>query len=179
MKLKKEKLIRLSGRSAFTGSRYVQGLYLGSDYLLGVINTGYAEKYRRFYFTEIQSITIRKMDDRLLNTVSMIPLAFLLSLIVVGMPNVGFPWLVISGFISAFGGFNILLGTRCVVRIQTDVLNERIAGLGRIRRARTVINRLTRRIAEAQADMAIPTSEPVEEAKPEPSTTEPATGNEY
>src|SRR5262245_28041832 len=50
--------IRGLGSSAF---EYVR-LYVGPDHLLSVTSSGYTENYRRFYFRDIQSITVRKSN---------------------------------------------------------------------------------------------------------------------
>src|SRR5437660_10422801 len=49
---------RLPGRGLVAAQR-VQ-LYQGADHLLQVASTGYSESYRRFYFRDIQAITIQK-----------------------------------------------------------------------------------------------------------------------
>src|SRR5215204_2703484 len=49
---------KLPGRGA-SFTHYVR-LYLAADHLLQVSSTGFTERYKRFYFRDIQWITLRK-----------------------------------------------------------------------------------------------------------------------
>src|SRR5215213_3666418 len=57
---------RIGGRGARKRQFFTRNtLWIGSDHLLQVENTGYTEEYKRFYFRDNQSITVQK-DNRFL-----------------------------------------------------------------------------------------------------------------
>jgi hypothetical protein len=57
---------RIGGRGARRRQFFTRNtLWLGADHLLQVEHTGYTEEYKRFYFRDIQGITVQK-DNRFL-----------------------------------------------------------------------------------------------------------------
>src|SRR5687768_16639659 len=57
---------RIGGRGTRRRQFFTRNtLWVGSDHLLQVEHTGYTEEYKRFYFRDIQAITVQK-DNRFL-----------------------------------------------------------------------------------------------------------------
>src|SRR6266513_1233719 len=144
---------RLPGRgvAAFQHVR----LYQGADHLLQVSSTGYSESYRRFYFRDIQAITIQKTQlGKILNGI----FAFFTALF-------GFPafdmrlgpaiamWSV-AGFFAVLLISNIALGATCACYIRTAVQTERLSAVTRIRTARRLLRRLRPVIEGVQGSLS-------------------------
>ena len=111
-------------------------LWLGPDHLLQIEGDGYSERYRRFYFADIETFTIRR-DNRQRNyTIFLsIILAVLIWLIVI-VPSPGgiiisFP----AGFILALMIANFVKGPSCVTHVTTAVQKQEIQSLRRVRAA--------------------------------------------
>lgn len=150
-------------------------LWLGPDHLLSVDRIWTTEEYRRFYFRDIQAITVFKTKgSAIANTLLAITLALI---------GLGF-WLVatnassederVGWFISlsVIGTLFLVLfimslvrGTSCRCHIQTAVQTEQLPSLGRINNARKVIARLIPLIEQSQQGLAVPPPA----AAPEPS----------
>ena len=134
-------------------------LWEGKDHLLLIDTNGYTENYRRFYFRDIQAISIGQTNGRavwngiwgaLTGVTAALWLPHFASL--QGPPAL---WeiLVASGTILLFGLpliINNLLGTACVCLIQTAVQHEELAPLRRVRAANRIIQRLMPAITAAQ-----------------------------
>src|SRR6188474_1572175 len=74
-------------------------LWLGPDHLLQIEGDGYSERYRRFYFADIETFTIRR-DNRQRNYT--IFLGILLALFVFGVVASTMPGPIILGIPGAF-----------------------------------------------------------------------------
>lgn len=152
-----QRLTRARSRAAFgivsTGR---SSLWLGKDHLLSIESTGYTEKYKRLYFSDIQAITIRKTDHGKFWSLVFGILGGLLGsfAVVAGQP-------VPAGILGAIAGlfillliFNLAVGPTCACQLRTAVQTEELTSLSRLRRARRVLNRLRPLIAEAQGQIA-------------------------
>src|SRR5688572_11765967 len=126
---------RIGGRGARRRQFFTRNtLWLGSDHLLQVENTGYTEEYKRFFFRDIQGITVQK-DNR-----------FLIWSVVFGGLLAGALALVISVddevakyIFGCFGALFLLLllvnlvkGPSCYTRIKTAVQEEEVPALRRV-----------------------------------------------
>lgn len=141
------------GMALVSASR--SNLWLGKDHLLSIETEGYTESYKRFYFRDLQAITLRK-------TVRMLVLA-----IVLGLFAAFFGWLtliadaaeakwilgVITGVFAVPFVLNLIYGPTCACHLRTAVQTEEVPSLGRVRRARKIIARLRPLIAAAQGDI--------------------------
>ena len=126
---------RFSGRGA-TLTHYVR-LYQGPDHLLQVSSTGYSEHYKRFYFQDIQVVTVRKTDaGKIFNALWAIfaGLIVLIGLSVGGIA--GSVLLAVAAFFLACLLINILWGPTCVCHLRTAVQTEKLPIWRRVKAAR-------------------------------------------
>jgi hypothetical protein len=140
---------RLPGRGT-TLTHYVR-LFEGRDHLLQVSSTGYSELYKRFYFRDIQAITIRKSHGGIVWTVFWIvlTLVFLLPGFDLSGPGAVVMWSIAAVFLACLM-VHLILGPTCVCHVRTAVQIERLPTLRRVRAARKTINRIKPLIAEVQ-----------------------------
>ena len=116
------------------------------------------ESYRRFFFTDIQAIILRRTKQRMVINIVLGVLLLLIGgpLLAAMIENSGEPgWSAASGIVAGvFGVFilvNSLLGPSCTMHIQTAIQCERLPTVRRVRRARQLLARVLPRIAAAQA----------------------------
>jgi hypothetical protein len=122
---------------------------MGKDHLLCVDVEGFTESYRRFFFRDLQMITIRTTKRRaVLNGIFGVLFALFMAEMVFDGPG---PFSVIFGFLFGFLLLlNNLLGTTCRVFFQTAVQTEEIPSLSRVPRTQRVLARIRPLIAESQ-----------------------------
>jgi hypothetical protein len=142
-------------------------LWAGPDHVLHVQSTSFTEKYKRFYFEDIQAIVISRTATRrnanlVLGTVAGIFAALALA-IWLYLPR---PAIFGAGFLGIQGGmflllmlFNTLLGPACVCRLYTAVQVEELGCLGRIRTAKKALRILRPLIESAQGAFTAETPE--------------------
>jgi hypothetical protein len=126
-------------------------LYLGTDHLLLVEQLILVERYKRFYFRDIQVITATKSARWIVFGAIWGFLALLAALsFFVHHPAV----LALGAFFTALFGFafvhNIVLGPTCIVRLRTAVQTHRVAPLERIRDFRKGMETIEPLIRDAQ-----------------------------
>jgi hypothetical protein len=119
-------------------------LWQGSDHLLQVEKDGYSERYRRFYFADIESFIIRR-DNRQRNyTIALIILqAFFLFFIVIGGSSgmrvaLSIPFAMLLTALIV----NIAKGPSCVTHVTTAVQRQEIQSLRRVRAAERAANEI-------------------------------------
>jgi hypothetical protein len=129
-------------------------LLLGEDHILKVDATPFSESYRRFFFRDIQSITIKTNRRRLVWNIVLgtLLLIFLLEGLVdtVDWGAWAITMMILSAITGAFLVINNLFGTACDVRIETAVQSDNLPPLSRVRRANDVLDRLRPLIVQAQ-----------------------------
>jgi hypothetical protein len=137
-------------------------LWLGNDHLLSVDSTGYTEEYKRFYFRDIQVVTIRKTKRRVVwNWV----LGTAIVLCLPGLATVLFSdarsemgafvmWGIFASLFAVPLLINNILGPTCACQLRTAVQIEELPSLCRVRRARKVLNRIRPLIAAVQGQLA-------------------------
>ncbi len=151
---------RQSGFVVFTYIR--SSLWLGADHLLGIDSNGFSETYKRFYFRDIQAVTLRRTRRRLVWNCA---LGVLVTLFVMGWayglalsPSTRWeeivPWGVITLVLAIPLLINSLLGPTCVCQLRTAVQTEELPSLCRLRKTRKILNRLRPLIAAAQGELA-------------------------
>jgi hypothetical protein len=130
-------------------------LWLGPDHLLCVETEGYTESYKRFYFHDIQAITLRKTSRMLVLAVVTGLLAGLFSFVALIVDAVEARWGfgILAGICALPFLLNFFYGPTCACRLQTAVQTEDMPSMGRVRRARNVIARLRPLIAGAQGQI--------------------------
>jgi hypothetical protein len=132
-------------------------LYLGTDHLLLVEQLILLERYKRFYFRDIQVITATLSARWIVFGTIWAFLALVAALFFL----VHHPLAVSAGaFFTALFGFafvhNLILGPTCVVRLRTAVQTHRVAPLERIRDFHQRMETIEPLIREAQRADALP-----------------------
>jgi hypothetical protein len=126
-------------------------LYLGTDHLLLVEQFILVERYKRFYFRDIQSITTTRSARWMVFGSFWGGLALIAALTFFFHNPVA---LILGGFFTALFGFafvhNMILGPTCIVRLRTAVQTHRVAPLERIRDFRKGIETIEPLIRNAQ-----------------------------
>lgn len=157
---KTKEYIKLPGRGFKRGSIISAvgiraRLWRGKDHILSVLNFGYFEEYRRFYYKDIQAFTIRKTARGAIWNLVFIFIAFFIATIAL------FSHPEISSFILAFSSLfilcliiNIFRGKTCITTVHTAVGHEELPSLGRLRKAVKVISLLEPFIEEAQGKLS-------------------------
>ena len=160
MAIQQNEYKRLPGRGSNTrGSFSIGGgnskLYLGGDHLLRVNSNGWTENYRRFYFTDIQALTISLTSRRLIwNIVHAVLCAlFLLWLLDVDNTPGRVTLAVIAFFFGMFFLINTLRGPTCRARIQTRIGEELLPSLGRLSKTRKVVDLIRPHIQAVQGEL--------------------------
>lgn len=164
MSEQQETYIRLPGRAQRHGGPSVLAaeryrLWLGSDHLLHVTGTRYRETYKRFYFRDIQALSLRKTRTGavwsiVLGSLAAPLLAVALSVEIrageyfrgVGMVLFGAPGALCLLLLL----FNMAFGPTCICHLRTAVHVEELPCLGRLRTAERVFDRLKVIIEEVQ-----------------------------
>lgn len=131
-------------------------LWLGMDHLLCVETEGYTEKYRRFYFRDIQAITLRRTNRALVFGVVTGALTAVFALLVLAIDDIAGKWVfgILGGVCAIPFILNFIYGPTCKCELRTAVQTENVPSMSRVRRARKVINRIRPLIAEAQGQLA-------------------------
>ena len=131
-------------------------LWLGKDHLLGIETEGYTEKYKRFYFRDIQAITLLRTNRaRVLGTVTG-GLTALFAVLVLAVDDIAGKWVlgILGGICAIPFLVNLSYGPTCKCELRTAVQTENVPSMSRVRRARKLLNRIRPLIAEAQGQLA-------------------------
>jgi hypothetical protein len=168
---------KLGGRGAFGRSYY----WLGKDHLLLVEISGYSEKYRRFYFRDIQAVVLEQNNRQLVINLIGVAIVGLLGIMVLA-------WLeedwaaAITPLVLAIAGIvmlvrNNVLGRGATVSLRTAVQTVQLPGITRWKRGELLAGELTPLVLAAQPLTAVvsaeaPAPEPVS-APPAERSTEP------
>jgi len=154
------RLARTRARVRFAAvSAGSSSLWLGKDHLLAIESNGYTEKYKRFYYRDIQALIIQKTERyKWMNiALSVLAAAFLFPAFLSNQIVLNYLFGIVGGVFAAFLIVNVALGASSVCRLQTAVQIEELPSLSRLRRARKVLNRLRPFIEAAQG--ALPAEE--------------------
>ena len=147
--------------------------WLGPDHLLVVEVANYAERYRRFYFRDVQAILIQKTKTRWWWNLGL-GIAFGLALVFSAWMKANameadaaaaFVWLGIALFLGVVLLINSLRGPTCTVLVRTAVQTQRLANLRRQRRAEELVRQLEPLIVAAQS---VPVPPPAAASEPVP-----------
>lgn len=150
---------RLPGRGLTWGGP--SRVWLGDDHVLLVLTRGYSETYRRFFFSDIQGLIVRRTHlGKMWNAVWASFLVFfaLLALLVNDNPGT----LILACIAAPFGVallVNLLLGPTCACHIRTAVQTERLPAVSRVSSANRFIARIEPLITAAQGEL--PRDQPV------------------
>ena len=125
-------------------------LWIGGDHILKVEHSRYSESYRRFYFRDIEAITIRETNRRLWWNVTWSVVIALLILLTQWLQA---DWIgVVRTLLLPVAAIVIssLLGPACTAYVRTAVQVEELPSLCRVNRARRKIQALRVMIDAAQ-----------------------------
>jgi hypothetical protein len=130
-------------------------LYVGTDHLLLVEQLILVERYKRFYFRDIEVITATPSARWIVFGVLWASFAFLAALSFF----IHQPLVIGAGiFFTALFGFafvhNMILGPTCIVRVETAVQSHRVAPLERIREFRQRMETIESLIRQSQLPIA-------------------------
>jgi hypothetical protein len=162
------RLTRTRDRALFSFGTYSRtSLWLGRDHLLCIDASSYTERYKRFYFRDIQAITLvaskrRMIWNWVLGVLFAVPAFFLIAgllatwdravqssdtvtFVVLGIP---------AGLLLVLLLINNLRGRACVGYLRTAVQIEQLPSLSRFRQARKVLDRIRPLITEVQGGLA-------------------------
>ena len=157
------RLTSARARSAFSVAfRSRMSLWLGPDHLLSVDSSGFSETYKRFYFKDIQAITLyrTKRYPWWNVTVGFFALVFIFAVVLLA-PAPSAPWKVddIAGA-SVLGGIigllvlllliNLFSGPTCKTFLRTAVQIEELPSLCRVRKTRRILAKIHPLILAAQ-----------------------------
>jgi hypothetical protein len=129
-------------------------LYQGPDHLLLVASSGYTENYKRFYFRDIQAITVQaSARGKVWNGIWGF-LTFLSAIIALQVSDVAFVvWSIFAGIFFLLLALHFGHGPTCICQVQTAVQTRPLPSLNRLRRAKKVIAQLRPFIEAAQESM--------------------------
>jgi hypothetical protein len=155
--------LKAGRRGVFGQSSY----WLGANHLLVVEVANYVERYRRFYYSDVQAIVVQHSNLRLwtnlvLGFFTFAALAIGVLLAVTPLRN-GFTegdyiavgvWLGVALLFAVFLLVNTLRGPTCSVHVRTAVQTQKLSGLSRWRAADTFVAALQPLIVAAQGQLA-------------------------
>jgi hypothetical protein len=134
---------------------------MGKDYLLHVVNRGYTEDYRRFYYRDIQAILMRQTRVGFILKI-VLGLFAGTNLLFLALGRFVWSWdavallpLAISaGFWSLCFLAEVAAGPTCVCHLRTAVQFEKLPSLFRVRKAKKAIAIMRNRIENAQGSFS-------------------------
>jgi len=138
-------------RTGVTASPAFTKGYLGEDHLLVVESDGFLEKYKRFYFKDIQAIVVQKIPYwRPTIYVTHIGLVLLLILAALTDSAIQIVMVVLSIVVGLMVSIDALRGKLCFTEIRTSVQKDQLAFMGRWRVALKCLQILKPLIEAAQ-----------------------------
>ena len=141
--------IRLPGRHHVLSSGLPEELWLCDDHLLCIKHAVFVETYQRFYYRDIESITVTVTKRFwILNLLFGSSLVFGIILLVSGAPMPAFCVFVVIWLIPTL--INIAYGTTCKTELRTRVNTRSCTSLRRLRSTKKAIALLNERIRAAQ-----------------------------
>jgi hypothetical protein len=145
-------------------------LWQGADHLIAAEATMASEDYRRFYFRDIQAITIQKTGmHHVYSFLFGFPCVLALTVGTLGNTT-PLPWLSCSAIAGLMLAANLLRGPTCVCHVRTAVQSVRVRALVRMRRLNRVLNHVTPLIAESQKNLPTVPARPAAAVKTPPAT---------
>ena len=146
-----------SGGSAFQRHR----LWLGADHVLSVASSAIGERYRRFYFADIQAFVWRPTVNWIVRAVVWLLIAGLCALgLRIDEPAARITFGVVTALFVVFCIAELAWGKTCACFVKTAVQFERLPSLGRERTVRKLLAQLRPFIEEAQTNRATTPSTP-------------------
>lgn len=139
-----------------------QKLWQGPDHLLWVETTMYLVRYKRFKYSDIQAIVLRRSNDH--QVWSFIWGVFALLFGVVALTASGTPY--VSGTLTLIFllslALNLAMGPACRVHLQTAVQVQRLRSLKRVRTAAKAMDRIGALVEKVQGAVQSNPSHPAQ-----------------
>jgi hypothetical protein len=148
MRRKERKYKRLPGRP-FTPFD-VRSLWQGPDHLLWVETVFFKEHYKRFFYTDIQAITLQRTHAHIFWTCVwgfLASVCGLIAFMVTGPPLFSGAFTMLFLVLLAA---NLILGPACIVYLQTAAQIQRISSLKRVRTAQRAMTQIAALVEAAQ-----------------------------
>lgn len=144
---------RLTGRKR-TLSGYSQ-LWLGSNHILLMKSTHFAEQYRRFALSDIQAIVVTSLAKRTVAQVIATVAAIAWTSGILAVDSIFAKiFFALTGALAIVAVIvDIVRGQRCVCYLQTAVSRERLATVSRVRSAAEFLARVEPAIVAAQGTL--------------------------
>lgn len=140
-------------------------LWQGADHLISVEANMASEDYRRFYFRDIQAITVQKTGmSHVYSFLFGLPGVLALTVGTLGDTS-PLPWVIISALAGLMLAANLLRGPTCVCHIRTAVQSVRVRAFVRMRRLNRVLDQIMPLIAESQKNLPTVADRPSREAR--------------
>lgn len=131
----------------FPGSRTFlakDSLWLGQDHMLYVVLWFITEEYRRFYFKDIQAITMHRTSTwKRLNILFSILGGVSILVALVSPNSFHIFFFIVTGVVFAVFLIHLIQGPTCECHIQTAVQKVKLTPLKRVRKAKKVMEQLT------------------------------------
>lgn len=125
-------------------------LWIGPDHLLSVDAVLFQEKYKRFYYSDIQAIVMIRSNRHHLWTAIWAALALLCGLVVFFSSGAGYVSGTFLGLFSTALIVNLALGPACKAHIQTAVQIQNLRSFRRMRSAGRAMDRIKVPVEQAQ-----------------------------
>jgi hypothetical protein len=158
-------------------------LWLGRDHILKVDSTYFSEEYKRFYFRDIQAITMRQTRRReMWNLVLSLATLVCFGLVAGAYTQSNMSLTLVMVYavpLIVLFYVNNVRGATCAVSIRTAVQTEELPSLSRVQRTQHVLGRLRPMIAAAQADLPADGSDSQAQKLPQDSQTAQPIGGEH
>ncbi|HEX9880370.1 MAG TPA: hypothetical protein VGB25_09270 [Candidatus Binatia bacterium] len=152
-----QEYLRLPGRGIrrerfFSPAATTSSLWLAEDHLLCVDNDRFGEDYRRFYYKDIQAITVRRTRRWEAWNAAWIVLAGVAagSMALLGGPV--FLWALEGAFCAGLL-VNLLRGPSCICHLYTAVHTEELPSVGHLKTFRKAMDLLALRIRRVQGEL--------------------------
>ncbi|MST95175.1 MAG: hypothetical protein EXS33_07905 [Pedosphaera sp.] len=126
-------------------------LWQGPDHLLLTQANGFTENYKRFFFADIQALTVRRTAaGRIWNGIwAWLFLMFVLIALQFSDETALIPWGIAALFVTALV-INFALGPTCACHVRTAVQTEKLTALNRLRSAEKCLHKIRPFLAAAQ-----------------------------
>lgn len=149
-------------------------LWLGPDHLLQIDSTGYNERYKRFFFRDIQAFVVTMTQRRRAwnwALAILMPVAAVLWALYFNSEGPGTVSIILAIATGLAIGiplfFNNMLGPTCTCHVRTAVQVEQLWPLNRLPRAQSVLDQLRPLIVATQGSHAVPDSSVASRQDPE------------
>jgi hypothetical protein len=125
-------------------------LWIGPDHLLGVDAVLFQERYKRFYYSDIQAIVMIRSNRHHLWTAIWGALAVICGLVILFSSGAGYVGGTFLGLFATALIVNLVLGPACKAHIQTAVQIQPLRSFRRMRSAGKAMDRIKVLVEQAQ-----------------------------